>query len=135
VATFVDTNVWVYAYDYGSTEKQQVAADLIGSRAEDWVISTQVLSEFFWTVTRKLRPPLSPSDAKEATRLLATLPVVTLDGALVVSAIETTETHSIALWDAMIVEAAIRAGCDEILTEDLNDGEVIRGVKITDPFA
>lgn len=80
MTAFVDTNGWGYASDPESTDKQRVAADLLGSRAKDWVISTEVLSEFYWTATRKLQPPLPPSDAREATRLLATLPVVTLDG-------------------------------------------------------
>jgi predicted nucleic acid-binding protein len=38
------------------------------------------------------------------------------------------------LWDALIVEAAARSGCERLFTEDLNDGQEIRGVLVENPF-
>ena len=61
--------------------------------------------------------------------------MVSTDAALVLSAIATARDSRISLWDAMVVQAAKRAGCDEILTEDLNDGQVIEGIRIRNPFA
>jgi predicted nucleic acid-binding protein len=85
--------------------------------------------------TRLLDPPLEAELAQEATPGLAALPVVSIDVALVLSAIETTRSSRTSLWDAMIVHAAKQAACDEILTEDLNDGQAIEGIRIRNPFA
>jgi predicted nucleic acid-binding protein len=60
--------------------------------------------------------------------------VVAVDGALVLAAIDTAVGAGIGIWDAMIVQAARRAGCDEILTEDLSHDQVIEGVRIRNPF-
>lgn len=135
MATFLDTNVVVYAHDHGSEDKRRLAVALLRSPSDRLVLSSQVLSEFYWTVTRKLDPPLAEAEAGEATRQLATLPLVAVDRSLVLSAIDTATHHQIALWDALIIEAAVRGGCDRLLTEDLNDGQDIRGVRIENPFA
>jgi predicted nucleic acid-binding protein len=134
VATFLDTNVAVYAHDHGAGVKRRQAVELFRSPPDRLVVSTQVLSEFYWTVTRKLAPPLRHSQALDATRQLAALPVVVVDGDLVLAAIATAAQHQLALWDAMIVEAAVRGGCHRLLTEDLNAGQEIRGVRIENPF-
>jgi predicted nucleic acid-binding protein len=134
VSTFLDTNIPVYAYDHGSTWKRRRAVEILASHPDRLVVSSQVLSEFYWAVTRKLDPPLAAEAALEATQKLAALPVVASDRALVLSAIETSRRHQISLWDALIVEAAARGGCDCLLTEDLNDGQEIRGIRIENPF-
>lgn len=134
MAAFLDTNVVVYVHDHGSPDKRRRAIELLESPPDRLVVSTQVLSEFYWTVTRKLAPPLAPEAALEATKELGALGVVTLDRPLVLSAIETAQRHQLALWDAMIVEAASRSGCERLLTEDLNHGQEIRGVRIDNPF-
>jgi predicted nucleic acid-binding protein len=134
VAAFLDTNVVVYAHDHGAPHKRRRAIELLRSGDDDFVISTQVLSEFYWVVTRKLAPPLDGSEALLATRLLASLPVVTVDRDLVLSAVDTVHDHRLGLWDALIIEAAARGGCDRLLTEDLGHGDVIRGVRVVNPF-
>lgn len=134
MAAFLDTNVAVYVHDHGSPENRERAVELFGSPPDRLVVSSQVLTEFYWAVTRKLDPPLAPDPALEALRQLAALPVVAVDRALVLAAVETATRHQLALWDALIVEAAVRAGCDRLLTEDLNDGQEIRGVRISNPF-
>ena len=131
---FLDTNVAVYVYDRSDPAKRERAIDLFASSPDQLVVSTQVLSEFYWTVTRKLDPPLPHDVAAEATRRLGALRVVSVDRDLVLSAVETSKRTGIALWDALIVEAAARAGCDRLITEDLNDGQEIRGVRIENPF-
>jgi predicted nucleic acid-binding protein len=59
---------------------------------------------------------------------------VAVDRELVLSAVDTATRYQLALWDALIVEAAARAGCERLLTEDLNHGQEIRGVRIENPF-
>ncbi len=58
-----------------------------------------------------------------------------IDASLVDTAIAIARRHRIALWDAQIVAAAQRSGCAEVLTEDLDDGAVLAGVRVRDPFS
>ena len=134
MTAFLDTNIAVYAHDHNSGPKQDAAAAVIAARADELVVSTQVLAEFYWATTRRLEPPLPHQAARDAVAALGALPVVSTDAALVLAAIDCAAVNRIALWDAMIVTAARRAGCVEILTEDLNEGQVIDGVRITNPL-
>jgi len=124
--------VFVYLYDHADAEKQRIARATLTDAAEEIVISTQVLSEFFWVVTRKLN--LDPRVAREGVRQMATLRVVPVDHRLVLRATDTVLTSRLSIWDALIVEAAAAAGSDRLLTEDLNAGQIIRDVQITNPF-
>lgn len=87
------------------------------------------------TAVRKLRRPLSEEVAEAAVRSLARLPVVALDAKLVVDAIDTSRAHSLSLWDALIVRAAQRGGCDVLLTEDMQDGRVFENTVLRNPFS
>jgi predicted nucleic acid-binding protein len=134
MTAFLDTNIAVYAQDLSAGLKQARAQEVIATRTSELVVSSQVLAEFYRVITGRLEPPLSPPLAREATAALAALPVVAVDGALVLAAIDTAVGAGIGIWDAMIVQAARRAGCDEILTEDLSHDQVIEGVRIRNPF-
>jgi predicted nucleic acid-binding protein len=101
---------------------------------ENLVVSTQVLQEFYVVTTRKLKNPLSEERAARAVRGIAKLDVVGVDAPLVLAAVDTSRTVQISLWDALIIEAASRAGCERVLSEDLNASQVIRGVRIENPF-
>jgi predicted nucleic acid-binding protein len=71
-----------------------------------------------------------------ASRVLESLevPVVPADATLVIRAASTAERHDISIFDAMIVEAAVLGGCEEVLSEDFADGAVLSGVRIVNPF-
>lgn len=99
------------------------------------MLSTQVLSEFFVTVTPKLPESLSPAEAEAVVERLTQVPVVALDAPLVRAAIATSQISPISYSDALILEAAAAAGCDRLLTEDLGDGDSIRGVRIENPVS
>lgn len=99
------------------------------------MISTQVLTEFFVTVTRKLGRPLPAADAEAAVRNLAQLHVVETDRELVLAAVARSRADRLSVWDALIVEAALRRGCGRILTEDLQDGRRFGDLVIENPFA
>jgi predicted nucleic acid-binding protein len=134
--TFLDSNVLVYSVDESPAEKAKHdrAVALVSGQPEDLVVSTQVLQEFYVVTTRKLRKPLSEERAARAVRGIAKLEVVGTDVPLVLAAIDTSSRAAISLWDALIIEAANRAGCGRVLSEDLNAGQVIRGVAIENPF-
>ncbi len=134
--TFVDTNIAVYAVDFDEQEreKQQVAAALLADDPDRLVVSAQVLQEFYVVVTRKLKRPMTQEQAKAAVESLAQLDVVSIDAPVVLAAIDTSRQAQVSLWDALIIEAARLAGCEQVLTEDLTDGQVIRGVQVHNPF-
>ena len=132
---FLDTNVLVYAFDRSEPAKRARALELLADPDADFVTSAQVLSEFYVTTTRKLDPPLDHPSAMQALEHLRRLPVVAVDDRLVVAAAATADSEALSLWDAQVVVAAVRAGCEEVLTEDLNDGQSIAGVVVRNPFA
>lgn len=135
-SAFLDTNVVVYAFDDDEPEKQERARAVLDAPAtEVLVLSAQVLAEFYVTVTRKLARPLAPASAREAVAALSELPVVSADADLVLAGIELSDRYQISLWDGLIVQAAVTAGCETILTEDLADGSLLAGVRIQNPFA
>lgn len=134
--TFLDSNILVYSVDESPAEKikHARAVEILSGRVEDLVVSTQVLQEFYVVTTRRLKNPLSEERAAQAVRGIAKLDVVGVDASLVLAAVDTSRTAKVSLWDALIMEAASRAGCVRVLSEDLNAGQVIGGVKIENPF-
>ena len=131
---FVDTNVLVYADDLDAGDKRGVAQTLLQeliaeSRA---VVSTQVIQEFFVAATRKLGVPADI--ARRKVELLLRLDVVLVRPELILSAIDLSRLRSLSFWDARVVRSAASAGCGRLVTEDLNHGQVIDGVRIENPF-
>lgn len=133
---FVDTNVWVYAVDGADPARRKRALEATApAPGRDLVVSTQVLTEFYAVVTRKLAVPVPVEDAEGMVRQLAVLPVVAIDGSLVVSAIAGSREWQISIWDALILRAAAVAGCRRLLSEDLADGTTYGSVVVENPFA
>jgi predicted nucleic acid-binding protein len=132
VPVFVDTNVWVYAADGADPVKQARSAALLAMHGADIVVSTQVLGEFYVTLTRKLRA--DADSVRAAVARMAGTRVVAVDVPQVMRAIELTGQTSIAYWDALIVAAAESSGCERLLTEDLGDGQRIGSVRVENPF-
>ena len=133
---FFDSNVLVYAYDSSAPAKQRRAQSLLadGLQSDCATLSTQVLSEFFVTVTAKIREPMSALEAQDVLNTLCIIPVVEIDLPMINRAIDTHRSYGISYWDALIVSAAERAGCLTILSEDLNDGQAYHGITVRDPF-
>ena len=132
---FVDTNVLVYAFDVGEETKRARARELLATAGpDDLALSAQVLNEFYVATTRKLATPLAPEDAERVVRSLARLDVIATDAGLVLRGVGRARESDLSLWDALIVEAALRANCERILTEDLNSGQRFDGVTVVNPF-
>ncbi|MCC7059019.1 MAG: PIN domain-containing protein [Burkholderiaceae bacterium] len=134
---FFDTNVLVYLFDADAVDKQRLARSLLQREADAGraTVSTQVLQEFFVTVTRKLGTPLGTENAERAVRRLAELSVVPVDTALVLAGIGLSRRLRISLWDALIVGAALQSGSTVLYTEDLQHGQRIDGLTVANPFA
>jgi len=137
VRVFVDTNVLVYLFDAEEPAKQQRAREVVSElmRSGALVLSSQVLSELYVTVTRKLAYPLEPASARRALAALAVYPVVAIDAALVQRAAARTAAGQISYWDALILEAAVEAGAATVYSEDLQAGRTYQGVTVQDPLA
>jgi predicted nucleic acid-binding protein len=134
---FVDTNVLVYAFDSSAGLKQTAAGTLLERlwQGGTGCLSVQVLQEFFVTVTRRVARPLSVDEAADRIREFAAWRVFSPTVDDVVAAIELQKQARLSFWDAMVVRAAAESGCDTLWTEDMNDGQTIRGVHIRNPFA
>jgi predicted nucleic acid-binding protein len=134
--TFVDSNLLIYVHDLDAGSKHLRAAEQI---TELWnngygMLSTQVLQEFYVTVTQKIKRPVSRGAAREVVRDYISWVRSPLTGATVVRASEIGEVWRISFWDAMILAAAEQSGASILLTEDLTDGQTIAGVRIQNPF-
>ena len=134
--SFVDTNVLVYCFDASETAKRKRALAILEGDGDvgDLVLSTQVLQEFYVAVTRKLKRPLSPRDAAAAIDDLAKLPIVQIDLAMVLASVADCQKHQLSLWDTLILNAALSAGCDQVLTEDLQHGFRFGALRVENPF-
>lgn len=133
---FVDTNVLVYLFDGDAESKQERARELLreGHCAERTVISTQVLGEFYVSVTRKLATPLDPDRARRAVEDLCAFTVAPIRSELVLAAIRRSQRSKLSYWDGLIVETAIDAGAAMLLTEDLKHGQVFDSLRVVNPF-
>ena len=134
--SFFDTNVLVYLFDEDEPEKKARAQEVYGREAGAgrMVLSTQVLQEFYVNVTRKLSPPLPSEVAKERVRDFSRLTLVRIEAGMILSAIVSSREYTLSFWDALILESALRGGADRLLTEDLQHGQVIEGLRVENPF-
>ncbi len=134
---FVDTNVLVYAFDKSGSPKKQVAQRLMNELMEEGRlrVSTQVLQELLVTLTRKVSRPCSIEEALTLLEDLAAWPLMVVDYAAIRAAAGLAGQAKISFWDALIVVSAARSGAAVLYTEDLNDGQEILGVRISNPFA
>lgn len=126
---FFDTNILVYAFL--DIEKRKVALELIG---DGGIISAQVLNEFT-NVARRLRQRAWPEIELAVAVIRDHFPdVVPLTADTHKNALALARDHGLAFYDALIVAAAIEAGCDMLWSEDMQHGRVIDGLTIRNPF-
>jgi len=133
---FVDANVLVYAFDSSAGDKKTRAEALLARLWESGTgtLSVQVLQEFFVVVTRKVPRPLSVPDASERIREFTAWAVFSPGAHDVLAAIALQQETRLSFWDAMVVHAAVESGCETLWSEDLGEGQTIRGVRIRSPF-
>ncbi|MBH5403024.1 PIN domain-containing protein [Bradyrhizobium sp. CNPSo 4010] len=126
---FIDTNILVYAQQSGP--KATISRDLI---ARGGTISVQVLNELINVLRKKdnrswrdIELVLDDIDA-------ALDPALPLTAATTRAALALARDHGFSYYDALIVAAAIEAGCDTLYSEDLQHGRSIGGLAIVNPF-
>ena len=135
---FLDTNIFVYSFDADAPRKQQIARELIdiALRTQRGVISTQVIQEFLNVALHKFARPMGILEAREYLQTVL-LPLCQhypstayYDRALLLK-----EETGYGLNDVLVVTAAVETSSKTLLTEDLQDGRIVQGIKIVNPFA
>jgi predicted nucleic acid-binding protein len=134
VAAFVDTNVLLYADDARDPSKRERAQTLIEqlTQAKSGRVSMQVLQEYFDGATRKLR--LHAAFARSRVETYMRFQVVSLAQPDLLEAIDLHRRYQFAIWDALIVRAALISHCEILYSEDMQDGRRIDGLTIVNPF-
>lgn len=133
---FVDTNVLVYARHANEPIKQPMAAEWIERlwQEQRGRISFQVLSEYYVTLTRKIKPARPIKDAWEDVRDLLSWNPQTTDSELLLRGREIEERYHLSWWDSLIIGAAQLQNCALLLTEDLQHGAIYGNVTVRNPF-
>jgi predicted nucleic acid-binding protein len=132
---FADTNLFLYAAskDPADARKKAVARALL--EGEDIGISVQVMQELAHNATAKKRLGLTTEETENILRSLLEYPVLPMTGELVLEALNLQQRYQIAYWDAAIVVAARKLGCEMLYSEDFNAGQDYGGVIARNPFA
>ena len=133
---FFDTNMLVYCMDAGDPVRQSRAIERFARACEQdtVVLSAQVLQEFYAITTRKLQPALSPAEAQAQVERLASFEIVGSSAASVLEATRLAQRHQLPWWDALILEAALRAQADVLVTKDGQHGQRFGKLTLENPF-
>ena len=130
-----DTNVLVYATSQAPSEKSRRARELVanGLRSSNTLLLMQTLGEFSSVALRKEGMPVGAvSDLVDAWQRL--LPCRAAEPADLLPALNAVRDHRLSFWDALLWATAWRVGVRYLLTEDLQDGRILEGVRFVNPF-
>ncbi|HWR67012.1 MAG TPA: PIN domain-containing protein [Bellilinea sp.] len=135
-ATFIDTNILVYAFDETAGKKHSIAVKIIenGWNNKNGNISLQVIQEFYVTLTRKIPNPVDIRTVRKIVSDLSTWRIHSPTVEDVLQAIDIQFENKLSFWDSLLIQSAIRLGCQTLISEDLSHGQVIAGVRIFNPF-
>ena len=133
--SFLDTNILLYSDDRFDARKNRVAVDLLVDLrlAHAGVISTQVLQEYIVHAVGKLN--LDVMVVRRRVELFSKFDIVIPSVEMILAAIDLQRLNSLSFWDAMIVQAARVSGCEILLSEDMQHGQTLAGLRIVNPFA
>ena len=134
---FIDTNLFVYSFDDRQPLKKERALALIQEALKTGrgMISTQVIQEFLNVATQKFSVPMKIEGARTYLRLVMNpLCQIYPSLALYESCLELQAETKYSFYDSLILAAAVQGGCEILYSEDLQDGQVVRGVKIANPY-
>ncbi len=134
---FLDTNIFVYAFDRTATAKSRKAHELIRQAltTQKGVVSYQVVQEFFNVALRRFTPPMSVAEAEQYfSAAFRPLLAVHSSPALYWQALQLHAGSNLSWYDSLIVAAALEARCDLLLTEDLQHGQRFGSLQVKNPF-
>ena len=136
VRVFVDTNVLLYSHDGKNLEKSIRAKDWLNKLAARHaaIVNLQVLNECTDVLLRR-KWFARPEEVFEVIAGFSELGDGTLTAWEMNEARQLHLRHKFSWWDCLLLASAINLGCGHFLSEDLQDGQVIAGLTIVDPFA
>jgi predicted nucleic acid-binding protein len=131
---FFDTNILLYQMDKKNPVKREKCRSLVRRTGDsgEAVISTQVLQEFYVVATNKLH--IAPVASKSIMHTFENMEIVTIGKELINEAIDASIQYKLAFWDALILVAAESAKCEILYSEDFNDSQIMRNVKVQNPL-
>ncbi len=135
--SFLDTNVLVYTFDATAPRKRERAREIVAVALQSGraCLSYQVAQEFLNVATTKFATPMDPAECRDYLRsVLMPLCRIWPDEDLYVHALSIQAVYRYGWYDSLILASAKRAGCAELLTEDMQADQVVEGVRIVDPF-
>jgi len=129
---FIDTNVLLYAFTADEPDKQEIALEALDNCRP--VVSTQVLKEFANVLLKKGNA--SMESVKETIGgITEAADVVNEEVALILASFAVHARHKFSFYDSLVVASALHAQCQVLLSEDLQDGQMIDGkLRIVNPF-
>ena len=134
--TFIDTNVLIYAHDTDAKAKHAAAKSILRDlwSERNGVLSPQVLQEFYVNVTKKIPHPVSKKSARLVVSTYAIWCIETTS-VEISNAFRIEDESRMGFRDALLVASALKSGAQRILSEDLNAGPSIAGIRNENPFA
>jgi len=135
---FLDTNIFVYAFDKAAPAKARKAVHLIRRAADtgEGIVSYQVVQEFFNVALRRFPQPMTVAEAEQyLLTVFRPLLAVHSSPAIYIEALGIATKHRLAWYDSLIVAAAMEGGCEILYSEDLQHGREIGDLRIENPFA
>ena len=133
---FIDTNILLYVHDRRDTGKAAQAAAWLRVLTAQKIARTnlQVLNELAYVLLRKKWFDTTTT-AYAVVDEFSALGDASLTSIEVARARRIHETTGYSWWDCLLLASALELGCRHFLSEDLQDGQVIEGLTIIDPFA
>lgn len=132
--TFIDSNVFIYSVDKRNPENMRIAREIITAAVDNqtFTISQQVLNEFANVSLKKLS--MTVGEVRECIEEFLNINVAEQRLDWTCKALDIKRRFNIQFYDSLLLAAASDNGCDEILTEDLADGQTYCGVRAVNPF-
>ena len=128
---FIDSNIMIYAYS--STEISKKDKVLLMLENEEIAISTQVINEFIWIMSRKFNVDMESLKVIN-NNLFEIFNVGMVSKATIDKAIDIAKRYKYAYWDSLMLSSALESRCIAIYSEDMQHGQIIEGVRIINPF-
>jgi len=135
---FLDTNIFVYAFDVNAPAISKQAARLVRDAVDSGkgTVSYQVVQEFFNVALRRFAHPMSTAEAEQyLITVFRPLLAIHSSPALYVEALRVMARYRLAWYDSIVVASALESQCDTLYSEDFQHGLKIEGLRIENPFA
>jgi predicted nucleic acid-binding protein len=135
---FLDTNIFVYAFDATAPAKARKAARLVRDAVDTGkgIVSYQVVQEFFNLAFRRFAQPMGSAEAEQyLITVFRPLLAIHSSPALYVEALRIAGKYRVAWYDSIMIASALEGRCDVLYSEDFQHGREIEGLRIENPFA